>query len=193
MAPFAARLSLGLVHGHDGDIQIATRAHTSQATPGAGARPRNNARGKDRADTVDTSIPSPCPRPVVAQRWGSTASRSRDFSRCATWSVSTSLVLVTESAAGSANEDRDMNSYAMEELTRQRYEQFAREAHADRLARAAAPLSRPSVGQSPVRRVGGLIGRLSGAMLVGISRQMRQRRGAKDSPVGNRATNPRRA
>lgn len=86
-----------------------------------------------------------------------------------------------------------MNPYAIEQLTHQRYDQFAREAHDDRLAQSATPLRRPSVGQSPARRVGGLMRRLPGAMLAGISRQMRQRRGAKESPIGSRATDPRRA
>jgi hypothetical protein len=86
-----------------------------------------------------------------------------------------------------------MNSYATEQLTRQRHDQFAREADGDRLAQSATPLSRPSGGQSSVRRVGDLIGRLGRAMVVRISRPMRQRRGAKDSPIGGRATSPRRA
>ena len=130
------------------------------------------------------------------QCWGSTAPRTRDFFRCAILPRRASLVLVTESAAGSAHEDRDMNSYATEQLARQRYDQFAREAHDHRLAclaQSASPLRRPSVGQSPMRRVGGLMRRLPGAMLAGISRQMRQRWGAKASPVGSRAASTRRA
>jgi hypothetical protein len=86
-----------------------------------------------------------------------------------------------------------MNSYATEQLARQRHDQFEREAHHDRLAQSATPLSRPSVGQSPMRRVGGLMRRLPGAMVAGISRPMRRRRGAKDSPIGGRATSPRQA
>jgi hypothetical protein len=86
-----------------------------------------------------------------------------------------------------------MNSYATEQLARQRHDQFAREAYGDRLARSATPLSRPSVGQSSVRRVGDLIGRLGRAMVALISRPMHQRRGVKDSPVSSRATSPRRA
>jgi hypothetical protein len=89
-----------------------------------------------------------------------------------------------------------MNSYATEQLTRQRYDQFEREARGGRLvrnARSATPLSQPSVGPSPVRRFGSLMGRLGGAMLAGISRPMRQGHDAKDSPIGSRATGPRRA
>jgi hypothetical protein len=86
-----------------------------------------------------------------------------------------------------------MNSYAMEQLARQRYDQFAREAHDDRLAQSATPFSQARVGQSPVRRVGGFMRRLPGAMLAGISRQMRQQRGAEESHIGSRATSPRRA
>jgi hypothetical protein len=86
-----------------------------------------------------------------------------------------------------------MNSYATEQLTRQRHDQFAREAHRDlreahrdRLAQSATPLSRPSVGQSPVWRLGG-------ALVAAISRPMHQRRSAKDSPISSRATSPRQA
>jgi hypothetical protein len=86
-----------------------------------------------------------------------------------------------------------MNSYATEQLTRQRHDQFAREAHRDRLAQSATPLSWPSVGQSPVWRIGGLIWRLGGAVVAAISRPMHQRRGAKDSPISSRATSPRQA
>jgi hypothetical protein len=86
-----------------------------------------------------------------------------------------------------------MNSYATEQLARQRHDQFAREAHADRLAQSANPLGRPSVGQSRVWRVGGLIGRLGHAIVALISRSVHQPRGAKDSPVSGRATSPRRA
>jgi hypothetical protein len=86
-----------------------------------------------------------------------------------------------------------MNSYATEQLARQRYDQFAREAHGDRLAQSATPLSQTRVGQSPVRRVGNLIWRLGGAMVAVISRPTHQPPGAKDSPIGSRATSSRRA
>jgi hypothetical protein len=85
-----------------------------------------------------------------------------------------------------------MNSYATEELARQRHDQFAQEARGDRLARSATPLSRPSVHQSLLRRVCGL-NRLPGAVVAGISRPMRQRRGANDSSIGGPATSPRQA
>ena len=86
-----------------------------------------------------------------------------------------------------------MNSYATEQLGRQRHDQFAREAHGDRLARNATPLGQPRVGQSPVRRRGGIMWRLPGAVVAGISRQLHPRRGVSDLPIGRRATDPRRA
>ena len=85
-----------------------------------------------------------------------------------------------------------MNSYATEQLTRQRHDHFAREADGDRLARSAAR-RQPCLGQSRLRRVGDLMQRLSGTLLAGISRPMRPWRRAADSPVGSRATDPRRA
>ena len=86
-----------------------------------------------------------------------------------------------------------MNSYATEQLARQRHDQFAREALGDRLAQSATPLGRPSVGQSRVGRVRGLIGRLGRAVVALISRPVHEPRGAKDSPIGGQAINPRQA
>jgi hypothetical protein len=89
-----------------------------------------------------------------------------------------------------------MNSYATEQLARQRYDQVSREAHLDRLARLAqspTPLSQPSGVKSPVGRVGGRVWRFGGAVLAAISRPMGRRRGADDSPIGSRATGPRQA
>lgn len=88
-----------------------------------------------------------------------------------------------------------MNYYAAEQLARQRHDQFAREAYGDnliRLARSAATQpSQPSVGPLPLRRVASLMWRLRGAMLTRISRRMRQRHGAKGSPIGSRPARPR--
>jgi hypothetical protein len=83
-----------------------------------------------------------------------------------------------------------MNYYASEQLARQRHDQFAREASRGslaRLARSASPSSQPNVGPWPLRPVASLIWRLGGAMLSWISRPMRQRRGATDSPNASRA------
>jgi len=80
-----------------------------------------------------------------------------------------------------------MNSYTTEQLTRQRRDQFAREAyggHLIRMARGATPLSQPGVGPSPARRLGGLIWRFGEAVLAGISRTMRQRSSGATGPHG---------
>lgn len=105
-----------------------------------------------------------------------------------------SLVLANQGAPSSASEDRGMNYNAAEQLARQRHDQFAREAYGGnliRLAASAAPHpSQPSVGPLPLRRVASRMWRLRRVLLTGISRWMRQRRGAKESRIGRRPTRP---
>jgi hypothetical protein len=82
-----------------------------------------------------------------------------------------------------------MTWYGTEQLARQRRDQFANEARGGNLVRLAGGVpsaSTPRVGPAPLHRVLGLMNRLGGAMVVGVTRSMRQPRGAPESAIDNR-------
>lgn len=79
-----------------------------------------------------------------------------------------------------------MNSYATEQLMRQRHAEFAREAQGDnliRLARNAATVSQADQRRAPVSRSVGLAQRLWMAALATSSRVKGAVRGFRPSPV----------